>query len=83
MKKFLIILSALLLCITPFFTIQNDNSLYVSAYDNVHEYTANISTDYATTFLEGIDNVESVNFDYLLYYSISYPVPIPFKIIIK
>jgi len=82
MKKFLIILSALLLCITPFFAIHSDNDLKVYAsYNNTYNYTAEISTNYPTTFLEGIDSVESVNFDYLMYYSINYPTPIPFKIL--
>lgn len=67
------VLVALIFCIP-----QNNFKVYASEYS----YTADVVTDYDTTFLNGISSVDSVNFDYIMHYQFSYPQPLPFKIII-
>lgn len=52
------VLVALIFCIP-----QNNFKVYASEYS----YTADVVTDYDTTFLNGISSVDSVNFDYKLY----------------
>lgn len=63
------------------------NNLYARwtrlPFDNEYNYSAELSTDYSTTFLEGIKSIESVNFGYYNYYDIILNQSVGFNFIVE
>lgn len=63
---------AICLLLGGFLAYQNTGIVYGATTGNTYEYSANIVENYDTTFLNGIDSVESVKFDYYTYIHYSF-----------
>ena len=82
MKKLFVCFIIPLLAIVGLFGFSFVPTSFLSAftYDNTYTYNASISTEYDTTFLNGITSVESVSFDYKRYCRYDYNGGVPVSI---